>query len=130
MFDIGGWELALIVIVAVFVIGPNELPATLRTLGRVIGRLRSLSMGFRNQLDEMIREAELDDLRKAAEAARSADFGRIVEDTVDPDHAMRDSLSPEPQTPEPPPAEPPAEKKPPRKRAPRKKPPAEGEAQP
>ncbi|WP_337995463.1 Sec-independent protein translocase protein TatB [Oleispirillum naphthae] len=127
MFDIGGWELALVVVVAVFVIGPNELPATLRTLGRVIGRLRALSAGFRNQLDEMIREAELDDLRKAADAARSADFGRIVEDAVDPDRVMRDSLSPDPQTP----AEPPAEPKPPRKRKPRKKaaPKGEGEAQ-
>lgn len=92
MFDIGGWELALIAVVAVFVIGPKELPATLRTLGRFMARLRSLSAGFRAQVDEMIREAELDDLRKAANAARTADFGRIVEDTVDPDRAMRDAL--------------------------------------
>ncbi len=92
MFDIGGWELALVAVVAVFVIGPKELPATLRTLGRFMARLRALSAGFRAQVDEMIREAELDDLRKAADAARTADFGRIVEDTVDPDRAMRDAL--------------------------------------
>jgi sec-independent protein translocase protein TatB len=92
MFDIGGWELVLIAVVAVLVIGPKELPATLRTLGRVVARLRSLSAGLRAQVDELIREAELDDVRKAAEAARTADFGRIVEDAIDPDRAVRDTL--------------------------------------
>lgn len=92
MFDIGGWELAVIVVVAVFVIGPKDLPAALRTFGRVMGRVRSLTTSFRLHVDEMIRDAELDDLRKAADAARSKSFGRIVEDAVDPDHLMRDSL--------------------------------------
>ncbi len=92
MFDIGGWELLLVAVVAVMVIGPKELPATLRTLGRFMARLRSLSAGLRAQVDDMIREAELEDVRKAAETARTADFGRIVEDTVDPDRAMRDTL--------------------------------------
>ncbi len=93
MFDIGGWELLLVAVVAVFVIGPKELPATLRTLGRFMARLRSLSAGLRAQVDDMICEAELDDLRKATKAATSANFGTIVEDAVDPDHAMRDSLN-------------------------------------
>jgi sec-independent protein translocase protein TatB len=89
MFDIGGWELALIVVIAVFVIGPKELPATLRTFGRVMARVRSLTTSFRLHVDDMIREAELEDLRKAADAARRKDFGRIVEDAVDPDREVR-----------------------------------------
>jgi sec-independent protein translocase protein TatB len=93
MFDIGGWELAVIVVVAVFVIGPKDLPAALRTFGRVMGRVRSLTTSFRLHVDEMIRDAELEDLRKAADAARSKNFGKIVEDAVDPDHLMRDSLN-------------------------------------
>lgn len=92
MFDIGGWELALIVVVAVFVIGPKELPATLRTFGRVMARVRSLTTSFRIHVDDMIREAELEDLRKAADAARRKDFGRIVEDAVDPDREIRATL--------------------------------------
>ncbi len=93
MFDIGGWELAVIVVVAVFVIGPKDLPAALRTFGRVMGRVRSLTTSFRLHVDEMIRDAELEDLRKAAEAARSKTFGKIIEDAVDPDHVMRDSFN-------------------------------------
>lgn len=93
MFDIGGWELAVIVVVAVFVIGPKDLPAALRTFGRVMGRVRSLTTSFRLHVDEMIRDAELEDLRKAADAARSKNFGKIVEDAVDPDHLMRDSFT-------------------------------------
>ena len=93
MFDIGGWELAVVVVIAVFVIGPKDLPAALRTFGRVMGRVRSLTTSFRLHVDEMIRDAELEDLRKAADAARSKNFGRIVEDTIDPEHLMRDSLN-------------------------------------
>lgn len=118
MFDIGGWELAVIVVVAVFVIGPKDLPAALRTFGRVMGRVRSLTTSFRLHVDEMIRDAELEDLRKAAEAARTKNFGKIVEDAVDPDHVMRESfdeaadatrLDPKPleADAEPPPPEPP-----------------------
>jgi sec-independent protein translocase protein TatB len=93
MFDIGGWELAVIVVIAVFVIGPKDLPAALRTFGRVMGRVRGLTTSFRLHVDEMIRDAELEDLRKAADAARSKNFGRIVEDAVDPEHLMRDSFN-------------------------------------
>jgi sec-independent protein translocase protein TatB len=93
MFDIGGWEFAVVIVVAVFVIGPKDLPAALRTFGRVMGRVRSLTTSFRLHVDEMIRDAELEDLRKAADAARSKTFGKIVEDAVDPDHLMRDSFN-------------------------------------
>ena len=57
MFDVGPSELLLIVIVAVIVIGPKELPAALRAVGRWIGQMRRVSAHFRTGLDAMIREA-------------------------------------------------------------------------
>ena len=64
MFDIGPTELLLIVIVAVIVIGPKDLPLALRTAGRWIGKIRKVSGHFRAGLDAMIREAEMEDMEK------------------------------------------------------------------
>ena len=64
MFDVGPSELLLIVIVAVIVIGPKELPAALRAVGRWIGQMRRVSAHFRTGLDAMIREAEMEELEK------------------------------------------------------------------
>lgn len=64
MFDIGASELLLIVIVAVVVIGPKDLPLALRTAGRWIGKIRRVSGHFRAGVETMIREAELEDMEK------------------------------------------------------------------
>lgn len=64
MFDIGATELLLIVIVAVVVIGPKDLPRALRTAGRWIGKVRRTSNHFRAGIETMIREAEMEDMEK------------------------------------------------------------------
>ena len=64
MFDIGPTELLLIVIVAVIVIGPKDLPLALRTAGRWIGKIRKVSGHFRAGVDAMIREAEMEEMEK------------------------------------------------------------------
>ena len=64
MFDIGVGELLVIVIVAVVVIGPKDLPLAMRTAGRWIGKMRRISAHFRSGIDTMVREAELEDMEK------------------------------------------------------------------
>jgi sec-independent protein translocase protein TatB len=64
MFDIGPTELLLIVVVAVIVIGPKDLPLALRSAGRWIGKMRKMSGHFRAGLDAMVREAELEEMEK------------------------------------------------------------------
>ncbi len=64
MFDIGATELLLIVIVAIIVIGPKDLPLAMRTAGRWIGKLRRVSGHFRSGIDAMIREAELEEMER------------------------------------------------------------------
>jgi sec-independent protein translocase protein TatB len=64
MFDIAPLELLLVVIVAVIVIGPKDLPLALRTAGRWIGKVRKVSGHFRAGLDAMIREAEMEEMEK------------------------------------------------------------------
>ena len=64
MFDIGASELLLTVIVAIVVIGPKDLPLALRTAGRWIGKVRRVSGHFRSGVENMIREAELEEMEK------------------------------------------------------------------
>ena len=64
MFDIGASELLLIVIVAIVVIGPKDMPLALRTAGRWIARVRRVSGHFRSGIETMIREAEMEENEK------------------------------------------------------------------
>jgi sec-independent protein translocase protein TatB len=76
MFDVGGGELLVIGIVALIVIGPKELPGLLRQAGNAMGKVRRMAAEFRGQFDEAMREAEIDQAKKAFadvnEAAQSA----------------------------------------------------------
>lgn len=64
MFDIGASELLMIVIVAVVVIGPKDLPRALRTAGKWIGKVRRTSNHFRAGIETMIREAEMEEMEQ------------------------------------------------------------------
>ncbi len=64
MFDIGFDEMLLVAIVAIVVIGPKDLPMALRTAGRWLGKIRRVSGHFRSGVENMIREAELEDMEK------------------------------------------------------------------
>jgi len=72
MFGIDWEELLVIVIVAVVVIGPKDMPVALRTAGRWIARVRRVSNHFRAGIDAMIREAELEDMEKKWAAQNEA----------------------------------------------------------
>lgn len=64
MFDLGFTEILVIIIVAVLVIGPKDMPHAMRTAGRWIGKVRKVSAHFRTGIDAMVREAELEDMEK------------------------------------------------------------------
>ena len=79
MFDIGWSELLVIGIVALIVIGPKELPATLRTVGQWMGKIRRMAGEFQDQVREAMREAELADLKKDMDdmAAKATSYGQL-----------------------------------------------------
>ncbi|MCH9808904.1 MAG: Sec-independent protein translocase protein TatB [Alphaproteobacteria bacterium] len=64
MFDIGWSELLIIGFLALIVVGPKELPVLLRTLGRYVGVIRRQASEFRSQFDEVMRDTEIDQIRK------------------------------------------------------------------
>lgn len=68
MFGIDAPELLVIAAVALIVIGPKELPGMLRAVGRWMATARNMAGEFRGHVDDMMRQAELDELKKQVEA--------------------------------------------------------------
>ncbi|HET6832347.1 MAG TPA: Sec-independent protein translocase protein TatB [Acidimicrobiales bacterium] len=61
MFNIGGGELLVIVLIALIVLGPQRLPDAMRTLGRVVGEVRRISSGFQQELRDAFEDSEVAD---------------------------------------------------------------------
>jgi sec-independent protein translocase protein TatB len=53
--------------VAIVVIGPKDLPKALRTVGQWVGRARRVAREFKDSVDDMVRDSELDELRRETE---------------------------------------------------------------
>ena len=90
MFDIGWSEMAVIALIALIVIGPKELPQAMRAASKWVRKARALAREFQSGVDEMIREADLEDARKAVESTRSFNIDKALEETVDPTGSVRD----------------------------------------
>lgn len=60
----GFFELVLVAVVALIVVGPKDLPKLMRSAGRLVAKARSLAGEFTAAFDQMAREAEMEELRK------------------------------------------------------------------
>jgi sec-independent protein translocase protein TatB len=74
MFGIDSPELLVIAIVALVVIGPKELPGLLRTWGKWMAQMRGMAAEFRGHVDEMVRQSELDEVKKQLEGTPGLDL--------------------------------------------------------
>src|SRR5437868_7046123 len=94
LFDIGWPELLLIGVVALVVIGPKDLPRALRVAGYWVRKARTLSREFQSSVDQMIREAELDEMREQLKKATEFDIEKEIQKTVDPTGSLAESIKP------------------------------------
>lgn len=92
MFDIGWTEITFILIFTIIVIGPKELPKVLRTVGQWIGKAKSITSEFRGHVDEMIRDTELDEVKKKIDTAGSFDPNSVLENTIDADGEIKSAF--------------------------------------
>jgi sec-independent protein translocase protein TatB len=100
LFDLSMTELMLIGVVALVVIGPKDLPKALRVAGYWIGKARTLSREFHSSVEQMIREAELDEVRQELKKATEIDLDKEFRQTIDPTGSLAESLKP-PELPSP-----------------------------
>jgi sec-independent protein translocase protein TatB len=78
MFDIGWSEMMVVGAVALVVIGPKDLPAALRQAGKWMGAVRRMASDFQGQVNDAMREAELDELRQEVNNLRTG-MGAIAD---------------------------------------------------
>ena len=63
-FGIGYTEIMVIALVAIIVIGPKDLPKVLRAFGRTMQKVRGMAREFQGHLDQVMREAGVDEIKK------------------------------------------------------------------
>src|SRR5580704_7718981 len=93
MFDFAWSEIALIAGVALVVIGPKDLPVALRAISGFMKKARRMAGEFQTHVDEMMRDADLKDVKDSLNQIRNFDFRGTVEKAIDPDHSLRDTFS-------------------------------------
>jgi len=64
VFGIDSAELAVVAILALIFIGPKDLPKVMRTVGYWVGRVRGMARHFTSGIENMVREAELEEMEK------------------------------------------------------------------
>jgi sec-independent protein translocase protein TatB len=94
--DLSWSHILLLLIVALVVVGPKDLPKMMRTAGQWVAKARAMADQFRKSFDEMARQSELDELRAEIESLRKE------RPLADIDHALRAPVLPAPNPPTPP----------------------------
>ena len=103
MFDLFSWShILILLVVALVVVGPKDLPRLMRTAGQWAGKARAMAGEFRRSFDEMARQSELDELRKEIESLRSerplADLESELHSSIlPPEHRSQPEPAPTPE---------------------------------
>ena len=93
MFDFGWDEMALIAVISLIVIGPKDLPVVLRQMGRMTRKAREMAADFHRGVDDMVRESELDDLKKQVTKVTDVNLLRQeVDKAIDPTGEMAKAM--------------------------------------
>ncbi len=89
MFDIGFWELAIIFVVALVVVGPERLPGMVKTAGRLVGRAQRAARDLKYEIE---REAEIQEIKKFGDAVRHGNLDDVANKAlgVESDESPRD----------------------------------------
>jgi sec-independent protein translocase protein TatB len=101
--DLSWSHMLLVLIVALVVVGPKDLPKLMRKMGQWASKARNMADQFRRSFDDMARQSELDELRKELDELRHsrplAETEQAMSQTL---HGPAVSLSDEPPAAPPP----------------------------
>jgi sec-independent protein translocase protein TatB len=98
MFDLSWSHIAILVVVALLVLGPKELPNAIRTGAQLLRTGRKLAGEFRSGVDELIREAELEETRRSIQEAVEGGMEKTIAEHVDPTGEIKGAISSNPLT--------------------------------
>jgi sec-independent protein translocase protein TatB len=101
MFDFAWSEIAIIGVVALVLIGPKDMPVALKGVTDMIKKARRMAGEFQGHVDEMLREADLGEVRQQFNEIRSFNIKGMVERAVDADGTLRRTMTGNPLNPDP-----------------------------
>jgi sec-independent protein translocase protein TatB len=102
MFDFAWSELALIGVVALVLIGPKDLPVAIKAVTAMVKKARRMAAEFQTHVDDMVKDADLTEVRDQFRQIRSLDIRGTIARAVDKDGTIRDALKDPMRTPPPP----------------------------
>lgn len=94
MFDLSMTEMLVIGVAALIFIGPKELPGALRTVGKFVSKARGMAREFQGSVQEMVRETELDEIKKQVDKVTTGEYTRSIEQQIDPTGEINQALAP------------------------------------
>lgn len=92
MFDFSMSEIALIGVVALVLIGPKDLPIAVKAVTGMIKKARRMASEFQTHVDDMVKDADLGDLKESLNEIRNFDVNALVEKHVDGDGTLRNAF--------------------------------------
>ena len=98
MFDLSWSHIAILLLVALLVLGPKELPNAIRTGASLLRQARRMAGEFRSGVDELVREAELDETRRSIQQAMSEGVENTIARQVDPSGEIKAAIEVDPLT--------------------------------
>lgn len=80
MFDFGGryTEILVLVVVAIIVIGPKDLPIVLRKFGQFMNKMRSMAREFQGHVDVAMKDAGMESIKKDLQGMSSGISGALA----------------------------------------------------
>jgi len=92
MFDFAWSELGMIAVVALIFIGPKDLPVAVKSITRMIKKARGMASEFQTHVDDLVRDADLHEVRDQLSSLRGYTIKGAFEKFVDEDGSIRRSF--------------------------------------
>ncbi len=93
MFDFAWSEIALIGVVALVLIGPKDLPIALKAITGMVKKARRMAAEFQTHVDDMVKDADLGEVRDQIRQIRSLDIRGTIARAVDNDGSIRKAFT-------------------------------------
>ena len=95
---VGFFEIVLVAVVALIVVGPKDLPRLMRLAGRIVAQVRRMASDFTAAFNQMARESEMEEMRKEIDSLKRnnviADAKRSIDDAMRPvESAVREEAT-------------------------------------
>jgi len=93
MFDFAWSEIALIGVVALIAIGPKDMPVAIKAISDTIKKMRRMAGEFQGHVDEMIRDADLGEVKSTFDELRGMNIRSTVKRALDPDGSLSSAFA-------------------------------------